>query len=298
MTEANTAVIEESRREQDASSVTGRSAEIGIFRGAARWLVTRFASGGMQKEFKGTIFDAHPDCTELQRLLNQANLKEIDDVRLAIVQGRQIDPEIVSRLFAQPEDLDRFLACLKKIAHSARGQRPEREVNELDPTRVMASQKRVSDVLEKVRALRLDSGNFSWGSENCTRKVRIMDVVYNSTNNELVRTKTLVKNAIVLVDATLFKQWYLTRYGVDLSKKGKGQKEGEAVTGSRHAKAVKAGRNAQNKLDPALNEQFQSGRVLAAISSRPGQSGRADGYVLEGDELLFYKKKMDKKKKA
>jgi len=154
MTEANTAVIEESRREQDASSVTGRSAEIGIFRGAARWLVTRFASGGMQKEFKGTIFDAHPDCTELQRLLNQANLKEIDDVRLAIVQGRQIDPEIVSRLFAQPEDLDRFLACLKKIAHSARGQRPEREVNELDPTRVMASQKRVSDVLEKVRALR------------------------------------------------------------------------------------------------------------------------------------------------
>ena len=49
----------------------------------------------------------------------------------------------------------RFLACLKKIAHSARGQRPEREVNELDPTRVMASQKRVSDVLEKVLPLRI-----------------------------------------------------------------------------------------------------------------------------------------------
>ena len=29
-----------------------------------------------------------------------------------------------------------------------------------------------------------------------------MDVVYNATNNELVRTKTLVKNAIVQVDAT------------------------------------------------------------------------------------------------
>ena len=34
-----------------------------------------------------------------------------------------------------------------------------------------------------------------------------MDVVYNASNNELVRTKTLVKNAIVQVDATLFKQW-------------------------------------------------------------------------------------------
>merc|ERR1712060_1039140 len=41
----------------------------------------------------------------------------------------------------------------------------------------------------KFRALRLDSGNYSWGSENCTKKVRILDVVYNATSNELVRTK-------------------------------------------------------------------------------------------------------------
>lgn len=33
----------------------------------------------------------------------------------------------------------------------------------------------------------------------CTRKTRILDVVYNASNNELVRTKTLVKNAIVVV---------------------------------------------------------------------------------------------------
>ena len=54
----------------------------------------------------------------------------------------------------------------------------------------------------KFRAMRLDTGNFSWGSEVCTRKTRILDVVYNASNNELVRTKTLVKNAIVSVDAT------------------------------------------------------------------------------------------------
>ena len=55
---------------------------------------------------------------------------------------------------------------------------------------------------KKFRALRLDHGNFSWGSENVTRKARILDVCYNSSNNELVRTKTLVKGAIVQVDAT------------------------------------------------------------------------------------------------
>jgi len=37
--------------------------------------------------------------------------------------------------------------------------------------------------------------------------------------------------------------------------------------------------------------------VLAVISSRPGQSGRADGYILEGKELEFYLKKMERKKK-
>lgn len=51
----------------------------------------------------------------------------------------------------------------------------------------------------KFRALRLDHGNFSWGTEAVTRKTRILDVVYNATNNELLRTQTLVKNAIVQV---------------------------------------------------------------------------------------------------
>lgn len=49
----------------------------------------------------------------------------------------------------------------------------------------------------KYRALRLDAGNFAWASEQVTKKSRILDVVYNATNNELVRTKTLVKNSIV-----------------------------------------------------------------------------------------------------
>ena len=40
-----------------------------------------------------------------------------------------------------------------------------------------------------------------------TRKCRILDVVYNASNNELVRTKTLVKNCIVQVDCIPFRQW-------------------------------------------------------------------------------------------
>jgi len=53
----------------------------------------------------------------------------------------------------------------------------------------------------------------------------------------------------------------------------------------------------EKAVDHSLEEQFVAGRVLACISSRPGQVGHADGYILEGKELEFYKKKLEKKKK-
>eukprot|EP00434_Breviolum_minutum_P023721 symbB.v1.2.020922.t1/scaffold1786.1/size101393/5 len=153
----------------------------------------------------------------------------------------------------------------------------------------------------KYRALRLDSGNYAWGSENVTKKVRILDVVYNATSNELVRTKTLLKNTVVQIDAHPFMQWYMKKYGVDVGKKKKGaqkeEKQEDEQKRSRHVIFKQKARAAKTKLDNVLEEQFQSGRLLACIASRPGQCGRADGYVLEGEELVFYKKKLEKKKK-
>lgn len=48
------------------------------------------------------------------------------------------------------------------------------------------------------------------------------------------------------------------------------------------------------KIDPLLETQFAAGRLYAAISSRPGQSGRADGYILEGKELEVSRKRGDR----
>jgi len=154
---------------------------------------------------------------------------------------------------------------------------------------------------KKFRALRLDTGNFAWGSEGCARKTRIIDVVYNASNNELVRTKTLVKSAIVVVDGTPFRQWYEAHYAIPLGRK-KGAKlteqEEEAINKKRSKRAMKKYTDRQKiaKLDLQMEEQFQSGRLLACIASRPGQVGRADGYILEGKELEFYSRKIRAKK--
>jgi len=190
----------------------------------------------------------------------------------------------------------------------------------------------------KHRALRLDNGNFSWGSEAVTRKTRILSVVYNASNNELVRTNTLVKNSIIQIDATPFKQWFERYYGSSLGKKKASTKETPATTKeaakeppkgkskkalkekekeTKEAKAAaeaaaaaelvkksrsvitKLHKRARNhKLEHSIEDQFITGRLYACISSRPGQSGRCDGYILEGKELEFYLKKIHQKKKG
>lgn len=152
----------------------------------------------------------------------------------------------------------------------------------------------------KYRALRLDSGNFSWGSEGISRKTRVIGVVYHPSNNELVRTNTLTKSAVVQIDAAPFRQWYEAHYGQPLGRRRqqKAGAEGAGATETKKSKSVEkkqaARYAAHGKVEPALERQFEAGRLYAIISSRPGQSGRADGYILEGEELAFYQRAIRK----
>jgi small subunit ribosomal protein S8e len=124
----------------------------------------------------------------------------------------------------------------------------------------------------------------------------------------LVRTNTLTKSAIVQIDATPFRNFYETFYGITIGKSKrarqattadatKGTNESaEEVKKSKKVERKLASRQATSKIEPAVEGQFANGRLYAVISSRPGQSGRADGYILEGEELAFYLRKMQAKK--
>jgi small subunit ribosomal protein S8e len=127
----------------------------------------------------------------------------------------------------------------------------------------------------KFRALRLDTGNWSWATEACTRKARIISVVYNATSNELVRTNTLVKGAIVEIDAAPFKAWYLKYYGVHLGKQKKETEKEPAAT------TTKASEKAQEK----PQEKAQQGKTKGGATTtgkksnqrKTGDNGDNDG---------------------
>ena len=106
---------------------------------------------------------------------------------------------------------------------------------------------------------------------------------------------------IVQIDAVPFRQWYESYYALPLGRK-KGVKLTEAeeavLNRKRSVKSLKklGIKQRRAKVEQGLEEQFQAGRVLACVASRPGQCGRCDGYVLEGKELDFYMKKIKQKK--
>jgi len=147
----------------------------------------------------------------------------------------------------------------------------------------------------KFRALRIDSGNFSWGSEGIARKVRVVAVAFHPSNNELVRTNTLTKSAVIQVDATPFRQWYEAHYGQPLGRRRQAKDAAEEVKKSNAVEKKQKERFAGvGKVEAALERQFEAGRLYAVVASRPGQSGRVDGYILEGEELAFYQRAIRK----
>lgn len=100
----------------------------------------------------------------------------------------------------------------------------------------------------------------------------MLDVVYNASNNELVRTKTLVKNCIITIDATPFKQYFEGHFLLPLGRKKDGKQaqlaEGEQdpLTKERSKDTLKKYEERQKfaTVEPALEEQFVQGRLLGS----------------------------------
>ncbi|CAD7676376.1 unnamed protein product [Nyctereutes procyonoides] len=103
-------------------------------------------------------------------------------------------------------------------------------------------------------------------------KTRIVDAVYDASNNELVHTMALVKNWIVLTDSPRSPQCrsptlYCLPPREILNKK-------------------------TIKENSEYDERKKNAKISSLLEERQGQCGRADGYVLEGKELEFHQWKI------
>merc|ERR1739848_129432 len=152
----------------------------------------------------------------------------------------------------------------------------------------------------------LNMGNFMWQSEGITSKSKIVNVVYNPVSNELVRTNTLTKGTIVYIDATPYASHVHAHYFAkfDSNKDDKidwnwetreENKDFKLDKNKRDVKATAKFRRINNNIEAPIQASLNKGSILAKITSRPGQCGRADGVILEGKELEFYMRHIKKK---
>ncbi|KAL9255400.1 Small ribosomal subunit protein eS8-like protein [Drosera capensis] len=124
----------------------------------------------------------------------------------------------------------------------------------------------------KWMALSLDAGNYSWGTEAVTRKTHILDVVYNASNNEFVRTQTLVKSAIVQ---------HPSSNGIFSTIVSK--------LGGRKSQQLRRKPRRKAKL-PQMKQREQS------CAEEVGEAQGKSSVHFEGKELEFYMKKLQRKK--
>ncbi|KAJ8766520.1 hypothetical protein K2173_023767 [Erythroxylum novogranatense] len=108
--------------------------------------------------------------------------------------------------------------------------------------------------------------------------------------------KTFVKSAIIQVDTAPFKQWYLQHCGVDIGGKKKTaaatKKEGEVWNG-RSKRVCICNKNEESKMIDKLN--LLSFCIPDIMADRKVKL-QLKRYILEGKELEFYMKKIQRKK--
>ena len=111
-----------------------------------------------------------------------------------------------------------------------------------------------------------------------------LTVLYNASNNELVRTKTLVKGTIVQIDSAPFRRWYENHYALPVGRKVWHQisldiclmlpqaTDTDAVAKVTKARSKpvndkKAQRKQHSAVDAKLEEQFATGRLYGLFFS-------------------------------
>ncbi|KAL1376667.1 hypothetical protein pipiens_016769, partial [Culex pipiens pipiens] len=80
--------------------------------------------------------------------------------------------------------------------------------------------------------------------------------LYIAFNNELVRTKKLFKNAIIVIDVAPFRRWYESHYLLPEGKRGGCVGQGQLDLLKKNAKRQKTA-----KMYPVLEVQFNAGRL-------------------------------------
>jgi len=111
---------------------------------------------------------------------------------------------------------------------------------------------------KKEKAVTVNSGNYKLNSKNIDKNLQIVDVIHSDAGKKYREENIIVKGTVVAVD------------GSDILPDIQ-----QSVLSEHYTQDIKE----------HIKQLVSQGRLYAKVTTRPGQVGKCDGYILEGDEL-------------
>ncbi|XP_065062856.1 uncharacterized protein LOC135689532 [Rhopilema esculentum] len=133
----------------------------------------------------------------------------------------------------------------------------------------------------KVKAVSKNKGSYLLKSQGLALDVPITDVIHSDANKEHIEKKIMTKGSIVQIDATEFRKML----------ECKEENKVEDTTSVDDATKTDDDKRSQ-EIDESLKELVKAGYLYGKITTRPGQVGLCDGYILEGAELQSIMEKL------
>ncbi|XP_032233325.2 40S ribosomal protein S8-B [Nematostella vectensis] len=113
----------------------------------------------------------------------------------------------------------------------------------------------------KIKALRVNKGVYTLKSQGVEVEAPILSVMHSFANKEHIERNVIVKGSIVQVDNKPFEDWFQEYQQIN---------DNSAL---------------ENKGDTNSYSWLKTAPIYAKVTSRPGQEGDCNGYILEGEEL-------------
>ena len=141
-------------------------------------------------------------------------------------------------------------------------------------TRDIVEERKAFGGFKKFKAVEISKGTYTLVSQNLTHECFILDVVHSEAGRKYREDKILSKHCYITVDVMPIKD----SINLDEIKKD--------MNGSENNSAM------QN----IIENSFEKGHMYAKVTSRPGQTGKCDGIILEGNDLVLLMQKLERYK--
>ena len=139
-------------------------------------------------------------------------------------------------------------------------------------TKDIVEERKAFGGFKKFKAVEISKGTYTLASQNLSHECLILDVIHSEAGKKYREHNILSKHCYIIVDVTPIK---------------------DSINLDEIKKNMNGSKNNSTAMQNIIENSFEKGHMYAKVTSRPGQTGKCDGIILEGNDLVLLMKKLE-----